>query len=56
MGLYWTKCTKCNRIWGFCSVSPMSIIGDPCNCGSEYHRPCDIHGNIESYEMEEKNI
>jgi len=45
MGLYWTKCTKCNKMWGFCSVD-FSMLGEPCKCDKKYHKPCDSHGNI----------
>jgi len=37
MGLFHIRCKKCNRTWMFCSVGQPSILGEPCNCGSEYH-------------------
>jgi hypothetical protein len=37
MGLYYNRCKKCGKTWIFCSVTPMQIIGEPCECGSEYN-------------------
>ena len=46
MGLYFTKCIKCNRMWWFCSVTPMSTGGEPCDCGKEYHKECTADGKV----------
>jgi len=45
MGLYFTKCIKCGRMWWFCSVD-FSTGGEPCDCGKQYHKWCDLFGNI----------
>ncbi len=46
MGLYWTKCKKCGAMWGFISVTPMHLIGEPCKCDSKYHKPCNSIGEF----------
>ena len=46
MGVYWTKCTKCGKMWGFISVTPMQSIGEPCDCDKKYYKNCDLKGNV----------
>ena len=45
MGLYFTKCINCGRMWWFCSVD-FSVSGEPCKCDKKYHKECTADGKL----------
>jgi len=50
MGLYFTKCINCGRMWWFrsgdFSTGDFSTGGEPCNCDIKYHKECTIDGKL----------